>query len=148
MPDHLGAQQPAGGSVPGQADVQFFGAWIVGLVIPGRHGYGIRVKSGLDCLFVLQARAGGHAFKDLDRLGAKAALIPARAACHVFTGHASLFVGGGAQGQVYVAIQNAMPGLRAIAGSPDIGSRRGHGPVNNNGIPGARADAGGLCQGG
>ena len=77
---------------------------------------------------VVQPSARDHRVEQAHRLGAEAALELPATADRVLSGNAALFVGGGPQRQVGVAVGDAVPGLDAVACGIDIRQVGFHAP--------------------
>jgi len=115
-------------------------------MIPRSRGNGQRIKPGFGRFLIPKACTRRHPVKNLDHLGTQATLEFTASSQHVFSGHPALLVGRGPQRHVNMALQNAMPSLHAITGSPYILDFRGHVPIHLDRISGPKADAGGLSH--
>ena len=131
--EDLGTEQLARPTVTGDADRQLVGAGVVRLVVPHLRLHRQRIEAGAHRLLVAQARSGNGDIEDLDDLRPKAPLEQPLATDGVFPGHATLLVGGRAEGQVGRGLQDAVPGLDAITRREHIGDIGSHAAIDPNG---------------
>lgn len=102
--EELGAQELTAVLIAGQAQADGAGAGIIGFVVVNIGFKGEGVKTSGSGFFVAEAGTRSDYFKDFDDLRAESSGVLVLAANEVLAGDRALFVGGGAKGEINVAV--------------------------------------------